>query len=162
MSEIDRIVEQLQRAYDGDAWNGPSVRGALDGVDSRMATARPLAAGHTICEIVQHIAAWTREVTRRARTGVAREPEMGDWPSRVPTGEADWTALVASLDAANAELVQTIGALNDAQLEDVIGHQRDREVGSGVSRYVLLHGLVQHHAYHAGQISLLKKALQPS
>jgi hypothetical protein len=26
-----------------------------------------------------------------------------------------------------------------------------------MSRYITLHGLVQHHAYHAGQISLLKK-----
>ena len=42
---------------------------------------------------------------------------------------------------------------------DVIGNARDRSLGSGVSRYVSLHGLVQHHAYHAGQIALLKKAL---
>ena len=52
-----------------------------------------------------------------------------------------------------------IGALDDAQLQDRIGDVRDRALGSGVSRYVTLHGLVQHHVYHAGQISLLKKAL---
>ena len=160
MRETDRIVEELKRAYDGDAWHGPSVRSALEGVDSHMATARPLAAGHTICEIVLHMTAWTREVTRRVHTGVAREPEMGDWPSRVPAGEADWTAIVADLDAANAELVQTIAALDDAQLEDVIRDQRDRALGAGVSRYLLLHGQIQHHAYHGGQISLLKKAFQ--
>jgi len=100
MTETDRIVEQLQRAYDGDAWHGPSVRSALEGVDSRMATARPLAAGHTICEIVLHLTSWTREVARRVRTGVAREPELGDWPSQVPAGEAEWTDIVARLDAA--------------------------------------------------------------
>ena len=31
-------------------------------------------------------------------------------------------------------------------------------LGSGISRYVMLHGLIQHHIYHAGQISLLRKA----
>jgi hypothetical protein len=65
MRELDRIAEQLQRAYGGDAWYGPSVRAALNGVDASVAAA---------------------------------------------------------------------------------------------ARYVSLHGLVQHHVYHAGQISLLKKA----
>lgn len=159
MRETDRIVEELKRAYDGDAWHGPSVRSALERVNSQMATARPLAAGHTICEIVLHMTAWTREVTRRVRTGVVREPEMGDWPRRTPTDDTDWHAIVAALDAANAELVTTVAALGDAELEGVIGDARDAALGSGVSRYVLLHGLVQHHAYHGGQISLLKKAL---
>jgi uncharacterized damage-inducible protein DinB len=37
--------------------------------------------------------------------------------------------------------------------------QRDAETGQGVSHYVLLHGIVQHDVYHAGQIALLKKAV---
>jgi hypothetical protein len=39
-----------------------------------------------------------------------------------------------------------------------IGDVRDPALGSGVTNYVTLHGIVQHHAYHAGRISLLKKA----
>ena len=35
--------------------------------------------------------------------------------------------------------------------------QRTRPTGAGVTRYVLLHGLVQHHAYHAGQIAILAR-----
>jgi len=160
MSESERIAQQLQRAYNGDAWYGPSVRGALDGVDHRMATARPLGRGHTICEIVLHMTAWTREVTRRLKAGVARDPDMGDWPPRVPVDDAEWAAIVGELDAANAELVDAVTAMDDAQLQALIGDVRDRALGSGVSRYVTLHGLVQHHAYHAGQISLLKRALE--
>jgi len=160
MREVDRIVDQLQRAYSGDAWHGPSVRAALDGVNHRMATARPLAPAHSISEIVQHLTAWTREVTRRLRTGVAREPEMGDWPLRELTHEADWNSVLATFEAANEELLQQIAALDDAQLSDVIADAQGRAPGSRVSRYVLLHGLVQHHAYHAGQISMLKRALE--
>ena len=157
--ETDRIVDQLQRAYDGDAWYGPSVRAALEGVDARQAGERPQPTAHTICEIVLHMTAWTREVTRRLRVGIAQDPELGDWPTAAGCDEAGWTAILATLDAANQELVDTIAALDDAQLQDRIGDVRDRALGSGVSRYVTVHGLVQHHAYHAGQISLLKKAL---
>ena len=52
MREIDRIVKQLQHAYNGDASYGPSVRAALDGVDARQAAARAAPAAHPICEIV--------------------------------------------------------------------------------------------------------------
>ena len=158
VSEVDRIVEQLQRAYNGDAWYGPSVRDALEGVDARLAAGRPEPAAHTISEIVLHMTAWTREVTRRLRVGIAHEPEDGDWPAGAAVDEAGWTAIRAALDAANEDLVKSIAGLDDAQLQDRIGDVRDRALGSGVSRYVMLHGLVQHHAYHAGQISLLKKA----
>ena len=159
MREIDRIVEQLQRAYNGDAWYGPSVRAALAGVDARQAIARPEPAAHTISEIVLHMTAWTREVTRRVQGGVAQEPEQGDWPAGAAADQGGWTGVLVALDVANEELVTAIGALDDAQLQDRIGDVRDRALGSGVSRYVTLHGLVQHHVYHAGQISLLKKAL---
>jgi hypothetical protein len=102
--EIDRIVDQLQRAYNGDAWHGPSVRAALEGVDARLAAARPERYAHTICEIALHITAWTREVTRRLREGVAREPEEGDWQVPGAPDERAWTAMLAAMDAANAEL----------------------------------------------------------
>jgi hypothetical protein len=33
-----------------------------------------------MCEIVLYMTGWTREVARRLRDGIAREPEAGDWP----------------------------------------------------------------------------------
>jgi uncharacterized damage-inducible protein DinB len=38
---------------------------------------------------------------------------------------------------------------------------RNPPAGTGVTCYELLHGIVQHDAYHAGQIAILKK-LTPS
>ena len=161
MTEVDRITEQLRRAYNGDAWYGPSVRAALEGVDVAMATARPLKAGHTICEIVLHITAWTREITRRLRDGIARDPDEGDWPGGAAVDAEEWKAIVDALDAAHADLLAAVAQLEDDILDERIGDARDRTLGSGVSRYVTLHGLVQHDVYHAGQISLLKRAFMP-
>ena len=36
---------------------------------------------------------------------------------------------------------------------------RDRALGAGVTYAVMLHGVAQHYAYHAGQIALLKKGV---
>jgi uncharacterized damage-inducible protein DinB len=101
---------------------------------------------------------WAREVARRLRDGVAREPEQGDWPACAARTESEWQAVVAGLDAANAELVAAIRAMDDARLGQLVGDAREPALGTGVTRYVTLHGIVQHHVYHAGQISLLKRA----
>jgi hypothetical protein len=103
--------------------------------------------------------AWTREVARRLRLGVAQEPEAGDWPAGSPGNDAEWNRIVAALDAANADLLDALAGLSETVLDERIGDVRDRALGSGVTRYVTLHGLAQHHAYHTRQISLLKKAI---
>ena len=157
MHETERIADQLQRMWNGDAWHGPSVHAALEGVDATMALDRPLPAGHTICELVLHMTAWTREATRRLRTGVAGEPEDGDWQAQRDLNEAAWRELIATFDAANEELLAALAAVDDAQLSTAMEDARPG-ASSGMSAYITLHGLVQHHAYHAGQISLLKKA----
>jgi uncharacterized damage-inducible protein DinB len=159
MSELDRISDELRRAYDGDAWHGPSVRSALEGIDARMATTRHVSSAHTICELVLHMTAWTREVARRLRLGIAQEPEPGDWPAASAINDTKWKAILAAFDAANADVLDAIAHVSDTVLDERIGDARDAALGSGVTRYVTLHGLAQHHAYHAGQISLLKKAL---
>jgi uncharacterized damage-inducible protein DinB len=158
MREVDRVADQFERICGGDAWHGPSVRSALEGVDARTAVAHPVPGAHSICEIVLHMTAWVQEVARRLRVGVAQEPEAGDWPSRSASSESEWRTVLVALDAANAELLKAIRAMDDVQLSDVIGEARDPALGSGVTRYVMLHGVVQHHVYHAGQISLLKRA----
>src|SRR3989442_13982163 len=64
MTEIERILDQLKRAYEGNAWR-PSVREALEGVTAKQATKRPLANAHSIWELAHHIAVWENAVRRR-------------------------------------------------------------------------------------------------
>jgi len=47
MSGRERLSGNLQRAFAGDAWYGPSLTEILDGVDARAAAARPLPGAHS-------------------------------------------------------------------------------------------------------------------
>src|SRR5713101_5726556 len=58
MTEIERILDQLKRAYEGNAWYGPSLREVLAGITAEQARARPLHNAHSIWELVHHVAAW--------------------------------------------------------------------------------------------------------
>lgn len=165
-----RIVDELNRAVDGDAWHGDSVSAILRDVTATVAASKPTApgspkpagteaggGGHTIWEIVRHMTAWTNEVARRLEGHAAGEPQEGDWPQPAGQSEDDWKRDVAAFVDANRRLIEKTAALSDAQLHAPSVDYRDRAAGSGVPYDVMLHGLAQHHAYHAGQIALLKK-----
>jgi uncharacterized damage-inducible protein DinB len=159
MGEAERIVDELRRAWDGDPWHGSPVRALLDGITPGQAAAHPVPGAHGVWELVLHLTAWTREVRRRLRDGLARDPEDGDWPP-VPEATADaWSAAVEALGMAHQEVLAAAAELPESKVDEVIGEARDRPPGSGVSYAVLLHGLAQHLAYHGGQIAMLRKAL---
>jgi len=159
MSEIDRILAELERDHTGDTWHGSPVTQILRGVTAAQAAARPIPRGHSIWELVLHMTSWKNEVRRRIEGAPAGEPQEGDWPSVGDPTDARWAEARAGLDRAHAALAAAVRALSESKVFAPTNDPRVRETGAGVSHYTLLHGLVQHDAYHAGQIAILKKAL---
>jgi uncharacterized damage-inducible protein DinB len=153
MSEATRIADQLRRAFDGEAWHGDSVFEILEGVTAAQAAARPIAGAHTIWELVLHIAAWDGAVLRRLG-GVALElSDAENFPPVSDTSEAAWRAALAQVRRVHEELVAAVAALPDSRLSDLVPGKE----GAHYKLYYMLHGVVQHELYHAGQIALLKK-----
>jgi uncharacterized damage-inducible protein DinB len=153
MREAERIADQLRRAHEGGAWHGPALGELLAGVTAEQAAARPVASAHCIWELVLHVEAWERVALRRLGGDPARIYETGeDWSSiNAADGEA-WGEALARLAATNAALREAVAGLDDARLDEPIYPEMS-------SRYVTLHGVVQHTLYHAGQVAVLKKAL---
>jgi uncharacterized damage-inducible protein DinB len=156
-SEIARIIDELEREHEGDPWHGSPLRQILEGIDHRQAAHRPLPGAHTIWELVLHMISWKNEVRRRIEGAPAGEPLEGDWPKAPnPTAEA-WRDTLAALESSHRSLVSSVSSLPEDKLFQPTNDPRERESGLGVDHYVLLHGMVQHDVYHAGQIALLKK-----
>ena len=162
MSEVERIIDELERAYSGDAWHGSPVQAILADVTAVDAAARPVQDGHSIWEIVLHMTSWKNETRRRLAGATPAEPVEGDWPQIEVPSAAAWQLALERLDASQQALIVAVRQLREPQLFEPTRDPRNRATGSGVPFYVLLHGIVQHDAYHAGQIALLKKALTAS
>lgn len=160
MNETDRIREELQRSFNGDPWHGESLLRILQGVTAGQAAARPIPGAHTIWELVVHIAAWTGEVARRLEGGVPWIPPEADWPEVKDPGEAAWESVLAGLHQAHEHLMEAIGRFPEERLDEIVGGARDAPLGAGVSWHVVLHGVAQHNAYHAGQVALLRKEIE--
>jgi uncharacterized damage-inducible protein DinB len=153
MREVVRIGSQLKRAFEGGAWHGSSLRELLAGVSAEQAASRPLGGAHSIWEIVLHIAAWQDFVTRavEGEPMPTNLPEEENWPPIADEGEAAWREAAESLGEGNKRLRDAVRKLGEEDLDRIVA-------GREYSVYFMLHGVLQHSLYHAGQIALLKKA----
>lgn len=156
--ELRRIAQDLWRMYDGPAWHGPSVRESLDDVTAGMAVARAHPNAHNIHDIAHHVAAWVGETTRRLQGGAPGEPAEGNFPpSDAQLDDAAWKALLARMRSVHEELQRAILAFDVNRLDEVAG---GADAGDSETTYLtMLHGVISHDAYHAGQIVLLRKSL---
>jgi uncharacterized damage-inducible protein DinB len=102
---------------------------------------------------------WTREVTSRVRGAAPKSPPK-DWPTPKTRGRDAWRSALEDLAAAQKELERAVDSLKADDLVRWIGDQRDSALGAGVTVGTLIRGLIQHHTYHEGQISLLKRAAE--
>lgn len=150
MSEVERIVDQLKRAFEGEAWHGPSVLATIENITAQQAAARAFDGAHSIWELVLHIAAWESAVLRRLHGDRAQLPTEEDWPAVVATSNEAWEDAIQELKQGHADLRATIAGLDESRLDEPI-------IEGLSSVYVTLHGIVQHDLYHAGQIAILKK-----
>lgn len=157
--EALRLIDQCRRAHDGDPWHGAPLTANLRGITHEDAARRPPGGAHSIWELVLHVTGWRNEVARRATGQPAAEPPAGDWPAVGDPTAARWKEALAALDAAHQNLVKVIGGLSDEAMLQPTNDPRNRELGTGVTYYELLHGVVQHDAYHSGQIAIIKKVL---
>ncbi len=150
MGEIDRILDQMDRAFSGDAWHGPSLMQLLEGVSAEAASKHPIRGAHSIWELVDHIAAWNTIVGRRLEGNAVEVTTEMDWPPVPEASEATWKRALENLAESHANLRRVTENLRDDELDDP-------QTGTKTSRYQMLHGIVQHDLYHAGQIAILKK-----
>jgi uncharacterized damage-inducible protein DinB len=151
-TELERIEDQLKRAFEGGAWHGPSVLEVLKDVTADQAVARPLPGAHNIWDLVLHIAAWEDACRRRLEGDRAELSDSEDWRAITATDEAAWEQVKALLIEGHRRLRAAIAATNESRLDEPI-------LPGMPSVYVTLHGVIQHDLYHAGQIAILKKAL---
>jgi uncharacterized damage-inducible protein DinB len=151
VSETDFIVDQLKRAFDGEAWHGPALMEILDGVDAGTAAAHPIANAHSIWELVLHLAAWERVVARRLEGQPSTLSDDENFGHAGKPTEAAWRDALHTLRTSHNELIKAASALTDSQLNNRVPG-KDYDVG------FMLTGAVQHAAYHGGQIAVLKRA----
>lgn len=154
-TECKRIAHQLACTVAGEAWYGDSLRDILGDVTAAQAKAHPVLAAHSIWELLFHVESWVK-MTLGAIDGVPIPlwpgmPVELDWPPVTDTSVAGWKLSVDSFFWYHFRLIEKLESFTDERLRAIVP-------GRTYDFYRLFEGTTQHTVYHAGQISLLKKA----
>lgn len=153
---VERLAKHIERTVTGPLWHGPVLDDVLAGVSGAQAAARPIAGAHTIWEIVLHVAAWA-EIARARLDGRATTdpPPEVDWPPVHDTDAQAWDTALDRLRENHRALATRVRQLEESALDANVP-------GLEYTVRTLLHGVVEHGAYHGGQIALLKRATAAS
>lgn len=153
-AELSRLEEQLGRALEGEAWHGPSVLEVLAGISAEQAAAHPVAGAHSIWELVLHLCGTYRLVLRRLGGDARHLAESEDWPTVPRPSDEDWRDVIRALKQLNEELRHAVKSFPVERLDQPLVAEPP------YTAYTQFIGITQHDLYHAGQIALLKKALE--
>jgi uncharacterized damage-inducible protein DinB len=153
--EIERLEDQLRRSFEGEAWHGPAVLEVLAGVTADQAAAHPVAGGHSIWELVLHLAGTYRLVLRRLGGDGAQLSPEEDWPPLPAATPENWRDTVVTLRRLNQDVRRAVQAFAPDRLDAPL------VADPPYTAYTQFIGISQHDLYHAGQMAMLKRALGP-
>src|SRR5262249_3950969 len=104
---------------------------------------------HSILELVVHVRTWMDAVSERLAGSTRELTTEEDWSDVARTS---WPAVLEELDRAESRVCDAVARLRPEDLDQPVA-------GRDYSVYTLVHGVIQHNLYHAGQIALSKKVL---
>jgi uncharacterized damage-inducible protein DinB len=160
MNWLKHFAQELTKGHEAEPWHGPSTKSLLKGITASQAASHVIPQFHSIWEIVLHMDAWQREVFRRLDSSFIPEiPEEGDWRTVLEVNEDAWQLAISDLDSSLHELVSTLNSMSKTADENKVLESRGTASGPVITLAATLSGLIQHNAYHSGQIAILRKAL---
>ncbi|HEY1006930.1 MAG TPA: DinB family protein [Sphingobacteriaceae bacterium] len=151
MKEPQRIQKLLRDLYDGSPWIEVTLMEKLHGLSAEQAGKKLFPDWNSIWQIVNHLAKWRMEVLSRVNGEVTTSPDDNFFgPLEDPSEEA-WQQALAELRESQKEWMGFLETFPEQDLEKVYP-------GNRMTYYEHILGIVQHDAYHLGQIALLAKA----
>jgi uncharacterized damage-inducible protein DinB len=155
MTEIERILDQYDRAMNGKAWHGDPVWKILEGISAEQAARCVEAQTHAIWELVSHMMFWETEVCRRLNGLPARPVDELNFPAPPEATAKNWNRTLAEFRQSNADFRNAVSRIDASRLDQPLPGREH----TTYTTYVEVHGVIQHNLYHAGQIAILRKLL---
>jgi uncharacterized damage-inducible protein DinB len=152
---IQHVLKLLQETFDGDPWHGRSLKALLSEVTPEMALKKPNAESHSIAELVYHLVTWREFTISRLQPQEGKDThyfESIDWRPLDLTKTQTWEEGLQLLEQSRQRVLAVLEEFNDSILQETVAERKYKFK-------VLLYGLVQHEAYHAGQIAYAMKLL---
>jgi uncharacterized damage-inducible protein DinB len=150
MTESKRIPGLFEDLYSGNPWIEITIAETLADINTAEASQRIRPEWHTIQELVHHLACWRENVLQRIQGEVIKTPAHNYFKTDPKENWSQLRQRLAGTQVAWLSFLQKMPAPNMALVYP----------GNGLDYYAHIHGILQHDAYHLGQIVLLAKSIR--
>ncbi|HET7361908.1 MAG TPA: DinB family protein [Salinimicrobium sp.] len=152
MKQTARISQLFKDLNDGSPWLGVNINETLEEISAEQASKRIAEGRNTIWEIVNHMAAWRLNVLERIQGKTIANPSHNYILPVENTSEAAWEDAKNQLKATEQEWLDFLENFDEDKFSEIYSTNK-------MTYYEHIHGILQHDAYHLGQIVLLSKLL---
>lgn len=148
--ELDRLIENIDTVFRGDAWHGPSVMEIINSLPVDIVDTKQGFSKRTIAQLIFHLIAWRKFIIQKLNDNIdySLKSEVENYGTAVETSKENWKELTAELVRVHKQLIDILNEKDDSLLEK-------RVAGEFYDFYKLLTGLMQHDTYHLGMIWVL-------
>ena len=152
--EINNYIAEFESIYEGEPFYGKPLMAIIKGADPKNVYKKKSAAAHSVYEVTHHLHAWRELLVKRLNGDNKASIKMDskeDWsPLPEQRTDANWKALVKSLEQNHKELIKALSKWDDELLDKNFA-------GSAYPLRTFLNGQIQHDIYHIGQVALAIK-----
>ncbi|MFN3849964.1 MAG: DinB family protein [Spirosomataceae bacterium] len=146
--ELEKIIDNLETVFRGDAWHGPSILELLQSMPNDITSRKFPYSKHSIAELVFHLTAWRKFVIKKIEGDIHYDLVNEEDNYGTEDVLQDWKILIENLKLAQSELVEKLESCDDELLAKMVP-------GQYYDFHKLLTGLIQHDTYHLGMIWVL-------
>lgn len=148
--ELEKIIENLDTVFRGDAWHGPSMMEIINSLPVKAVDQKHGLSKRTISQLMFHLLAWRKFIIEKLDENIhyQLETEEQNWGTPTETSAENWPKLIQELKETQEALLDKLENLDDSLLQK-------RVPGEYYDFYKLLTGMIQHDTYHLGMIWVL-------
>lgn len=150
MKETERIQQLFENLYQGNPWLDVTLAGTLSELSIHQVLYKPDENWNSIWEITNHIISWRENVLERVKGNFIITPENNYFTYIVDTSELAWLHTLKRLHDSQHHWIAFLKKIHEGELEKIYKSNNH-------SYAEHIHGIIQHDAYHLGQIVMLAK-----
>jgi len=150
MKEATRIKKLFEDLYDGSPWIDVTIMGTLKNISAKQASKKIAPERNSIWQIVNHLIAWRENVLLRVQGNDIAAPNNNYFMEIENTSDTEWQKALERLANSQDQWIRFLENFDESQFENIYASNQ-------MTYYEHIHGILQHDAYHLGQIVLLSK-----
>ena len=148
MTEKERLTSLFEKLYDGEPWIDVNISSTLKSITAEQASKRVLSNCNSIWEITNHLINWRLNILQRMEGKTIKTPSNNYFEEIEIKSNQAWFNTLNQLEIAQKRWLEFLKLVRIKDFEK-------KYPVNNMTYYEHIQGIIQHDAYHLGQIVLL-------